>query len=257
MRFRILLNTIILLFYFLCGWSTYEARANEIHVAVASNFYNPFRAISKKFEEKTLHKVKIISGSTGKLYAQILNGAPFEIFLSADNVRTELLEQKGATISGSRYSYALGKITLWSPNINFISNNIKSTLLLGHFSHIAIANPVTAPYGKATVQILKKLDLWKKLKSIAVQGENINQTFQFVFSNNAQLGFVALSQVLDPKIIHKGKRIDIPGNYYDPIKQDLVILKKGAHNNGVKDLWEFLKGDIAKQIIKNYGYGLP
>ena len=199
------------------------AQADEIQAAVATNFHNPFRAVVKQFEKKTGHKVIIISGSTGKLYAQIVHGAPFDIFLAADDLRPRLLIQEGRAVSGPQYSYAFGKITLWSPTLNLISGSVESTLRKKKFSHIAIANPATAPYGKAALQPLKKLGQWDLLKPFMVQGENIGQTFHFVFSENAELGFVALSQVLDPKNNQKGKRIDIPSEYYDPIKQDIVI----------------------------------
>ena len=138
-----------------------------------------------------------------------------------------------------------------------ISDTVKSTLLRKKFSHIAMANPITAPYGKAALQTLKNLGLWKMIQPSVVQGENINQAFQFVFTNNAELGFVSLAQILDPKIIQKGKRIDIPDEYYDPIKQDAVILSNGQSNDGAISLWNFLQSDESKNIIKKYGYGLP
>jgi len=234
-----------------------EAHAAEIQVAVASNFHNPLKEIIEEFEKTTKHKALIISGSTGKLYAQILNGAPFHIFLAADSLRPQLLEKNGGAIYGTRFSYALGKITLWSPDMDAISDTVKSTLLRKKFSHIAMANPITAPYGKAALQTLKNLGLWKMIQPSLVQGENINQAFQFVFTNNAELGFVSLAQILDPKIIQKGKRIDIPDEYYDPIKQDAVILSKGQSNDGAISLWNFLQSDESKNIIKKYGYGLP
>ena len=230
------------------------AWADEIQAAVATNFHNPFKAVVKQFEKKTAHKVIVIAGSTGKLYAQIVNGAPFDIFLSADSLRPKLLIQEGRAISGTQYSYAFGKITLWSPRSNVISESLISTLLKNKFSHIAIANPNTAPYGKAAFQTLEKVGQWDRLKPLVVQGENIGQTFQFVFSENAELGFVALSQVLDPKNNQKGKRVEIPSEYYDPIKQDIVILTRGKNNTGAMALWEFLRGEHAKQIIKKYGY---
>jgi len=251
-----------LFFYFILFlWSFINssliAQAEEIQVAVATNFINPFKSVVKKFERKTGHKVIVISGSTGKLYAQITNGAPFDIFLSADSRRPELLIKQGYAVLGTQYTYALGKITLWSSNTNIISNSVESTLLKKKFSHIAIANPVTAPYGKAALQILKNLDQWENLKPFIVQGENIGQAFQFVFSNNAELGFVALSQVLDPKNIHTGIRVDIPSHYYDPIKQDVVVLTKAGNSVGSMELWNFLKSDEAKKIIKKRGYELP
>ena len=251
-----------LFFYFILFlWSFINssliAQAEEIQVAVATNFINPFKSVVKKFERKTGHKVIVISGSTGKLYAQITNGAPFDIFLSADSLRPKLLIKQGYAVLGTQYTYALGIITLWSSNTNIISNSVESTLLKKTFSHIAIANPVTAPYGKAALQILINLDQWDTLKPIIVQGENIGQAFQFVFSNNAELGFVALSQVLDPKNIHTGKRVDIPSDYYDPIKQDVVVLSKAGNSVGSMELWNFLKSDEARKIIKKSGYQLP
>ena len=232
------------------------SHANEIYAAVATNFHNPFKSIAKEFEKISGHKVVIISGSTGKLYAQIINGAPFDIFLSADELRPQLLIQSGIAISETQYSYAIGKITLWSPKLNILSGNLKSIFLVKKFSHIAMANPTTAPYGRAALQTLKKLGLLNKLKPLIVQGENIGQAFHFVFSNNAELGFVALSQVLDPNNNLKGNRIDIPSEYYDPIKQDIVVLTRAKNNKGAMDLWNFLKSGPAKEVIKKYGYEL-
>jgi len=256
-KFNLLFYIILFLWNFINPGSYPMAQANEIYAAVATNFLNPFKLVVKQFEKKTGQKVIIISGATGKLYTQIVNGAPFDIFLAADSLRPQLLIQEGRAISGTQYSYALGKITLWSPNTNVISESLESTLLKKKFSHIAIANPATAPYGKAALQTLESLGQWDQLKPLVVQGENIGQTFQFVFSKNAELGFVALSQVLDPKNNQKGKRVYIPSEYYDPIKQDIVILTRGENNAGAMDLWRFLKGGQAKRIIKKYGYGLP
>ena len=256
-KFNLLFYIIFFLWDFTSPGYYSMAQADEIQAAVATNFHNPFRAVVKQFEKKTGHKVIIISGSTGKLYAQIVHGAPFDIFLAADDLRPRLLIQEGRAVSGTQYSYAFGKITLWSPNLNLISGSVESTLRKKNFSHIAIANPATAPYGKAALQTLEKLGQWDLLKPFMVQGENIGQTFQFVFSKNAELGFVALSQVLDPKNSQKGKRIDIPSEYYDPIKQDIVILTRGENNTGAMDLWRFLKSDQAKQTIKKHGYELP
>ena len=255
-RFNPIFYIILFLWNFINPVSYPIAWADEIQAAVATNFHNPFKAVVKQFEKKTGHKVIIIAGSTGKLYAQIVNGAPFDIFLSADSLRPKLLMQEGRAVSGTQYSYAFGKITLWSPVPNLISESVKSTLLKNKFSHIAIANPTTSPYGKAALQTLEKIGQWDRLKPLVVQGENISQTFQFVFSENAELGFVALSQVLDPKNNQKGKRVEIPSDYYDPIRQDIVILTRGKNNTGAMSLWRFLKSDQAKRIIKKYGYEL-
>jgi molybdate transport system substrate-binding protein len=251
----IILYFIFLFFYIFINLVS-TTHAGEIQAAVATNFINSFKLLVKQFEKNTGHKVLVISGSTGKLYAQIVNGAPFDIFLSADSLRPKLLINKGHAVSGTQYSYALGKITLWSPSANIIFNSVESTLLNKKFSYIAIANPATAPYGKAAVQTLKSLGLWDQLKPFIVQGENIGQAFQFIFSKNAELGFVALSQVLDPRINQKGKRVHIPNRHYDPIKQDIVVLTKGKNSPGTMELWEFLKSKQAKKIIKQSGYGL-
>ncbi len=251
---------LFVIFFFCCfivSGTLSRAWAGEIQAAVASNFYSPFKNIVHQFEKETGHKVQIISGSTGKLFAQIMNGAPFELFLAADQRRPKLLEKNGNTISGTRFTYALGKITLWSAISNAISEDGKSTLQAKNFSHIAIANPKTAPYGKAALQTMQKLGLWNEVRPLIVQGENISQTFQFVASQNAELGFVALSQILDPKNKFKGKRWDVPEKFYDPLKQDIVILKNGKNNPAAKALWKYLQNDAAKRIIKNYGYGLP
>jgi len=247
----------LFLWYFISPGFASEARANQVLAAVAANFYNPFKDIAGQFEKKTGYRVQIISGSTGKLYAQIINGAPFELFLAADAWRPRLLEQEDKAVSGTRFTYALGKITLWSPNQNKISGDGKIILRKKDFTHIAIANPITAPYGKAALQTLKQIGLWEEVQPHVVQGENISQTFQFVASQNAQLGFVSLSQVLDPKNHKKGSRWDIPEELYDPLEQDVVILIKGKHNPGVRALWKFLRDEPAKQIIKKYGYGMP
>ena len=233
------------------------AQANEIQAAVATNFHNAFREIVVQFERKTGHKVLIISGSTGKLYAQIVNGAPFELFLAADGRRPGLLEKESKAVPGTRFTYALGKITLWSPNPDAISGNGESILRKKNFAHIAMTNPITAPYGQAALQTLKKIDLWEEIQPLVVQGENVGQTFQFVSSQNAELGFVALSQVLDPKNHKKGSRWDIPDELYDPIEQDVIILEKGKNNPGARALWNFLRDESVKRIINKYGYGLP
>lgn len=253
---KLSLSIILSVYYFIVCGTLSIAWGGEIQAAVASNFYSPFKKIAHQFEKDTGNKVQIISGSTGKLYAQIMHGAPFELFLAADQRRPKLLEKNGSAISGTRFTYALGKITLWSATPNIISGDGKSILQARKFKHIAIANPRTAPYGKAALQTMQKLGLWNEVRPLVVQGENIGQTFQFVASQNAELGFVALSQILDPKNKIKGKRWDVPEKLYDSLKQDVVILKKGNSNPGAKALWEYLQSNAAKLIIKKYGYGL-
>jgi molybdate transport system substrate-binding protein len=254
---KLLLLVIFSVCCFVASGTLSIASAGEVQAAVASNFYSPFKKIARQFEKETGHKVRIISGSTGKLYAQIINGAPFELFLAADQRRPKFLEKNGNAVSGTRFTYALGKIALWSATSNAISGDGESNLRSKNFTHIAMANPKTAPYGKAALQAMQKLGLWDKIRPLIVQGENIGQTFQFVASQNAELGFVALSQILDPKNKFEGKRWDVPETFYDPLKQDIVILKKGKSNPSAKVLWDYLQSNAAKLIIKKYGYGLP
>ena len=183
-------------FILLLGFNipTIPAHAEEARAAVASNFLTTFRILVSGFAHKANHQIVIISGSSGKLYAQIKHGAPFDLFFSADQHRPGLLEKEGTAIKGSRFPYAVGRLTLWSPETNFIHTDGKTALTQQPFAHLAIANPKTAPYGKAAEQTLRSLGLWERIKPRLVYGENIAQTFQFVSSQNAELGFVAHSQ---------------------------------------------------------------
>ena len=174
--------------------------AEEVRVAVASNFLSTMKILTSNFEHDTNHRIIIISGSSGKLYAQIQHGAPFDVFFSADQHRPRLLEKEGVAIKGSRFPYAVGRLTLWSPETNFIHTDGKTALTQQSFAHLAIANPKTAPYGRAAEQTLRSLGLWERIKPRLVYGENIAQTFQFVSSQNAELGFVAHSQVLNSNV---------------------------------------------------------
>jgi molybdate transport system substrate-binding protein len=233
-----------------------QAVAEEIRAAVATNFLATFKTIAKQFEQDTGHSVVISSGSSGKLYAQIRNGAPFDLFFSADVRRPELLEQEGLAVQGTRFTYAEGRITLWSRDSTLVKGNGKHVLMSSRFTHLAIANPKTAPYGKAAQQTLEGLGVWTEVKSKIVQGENIGQTFQFVYSSNAQLGLVALSQVLDPKIQGQGSRWDIPTEIHEPLHQQAVLLKSAEHTGAAKSFLQFIKNENSRRIIKEYGYGV-
>jgi molybdate transport system substrate-binding protein len=167
------------------------------------------------------------------------------------------MEEKDLAVKGSRFVYALGRLTLWSPDSNLVNGDGQAVLSQGSFEHLAIANPKTAPYGLAAEQTLKKLDLWDSLKDRMVQGENIGQTFQFVYSKNAQLGFVALSQVLDPKINGAGSRWDVPTTFHDPLAQEAVLLMTGKNNTAAKAFLDYVKGDKSLAVIERFGYGLP
>ncbi len=231
--------------------------AEEVRVAVAANFLATLNEIITNFQADTSHTILVSSGSSGKLYAQIKNGAPFDVFFSADAERPKLLEEEGLAVKGSRFVYSVGRLTLWSPDSTVIQGEALHVLSDGHFDHLAIANPKTAPYGRAAEQTLKKMGLWESLKDRIVQGENIGQTFQFVFSRNAQLGFVALSQVLDPKIDGSGSRWDVPAAFHDALEQEAVLLMPGQNHAGARAFLDFVKGDKSRAIIKQFGYELP
>ncbi len=227
--------------------------ADEIRVAVASNFRNAIVEIARLFEANTDHKAILSFGSTGKHYAQIKNGAPFDVFLAADLRRPLLLEQEGDAIAESRFTYAQGQLVLWSPREDFVDAEGR-VLEDRSFRHIAIANPDLAPYGKAAFEVLHKLGVWNRLKPKLVRGENINQAFQFVDSGNAELGFVAYSQVLLRRQSVKGSFWLIPQSMYSPIEQQAVLLED---NEAARAFLAFLKSRRALQIVAEYGYETP
>lgn len=230
------------------------ALAEQVLVAVAANFVPPFREVAMEFEKTTGHNVQVASGSSGNFYAQIKNGAPFDVFFSADNERPKFLEDEGFGVKGSRFTYAIGRLVLWSPDPNLVKG--EDTLRSESFKHLAIANPKTAPYGAAAMQAMQKLGLWESVQSRLVMGENLGQTMGFIESGNAELGFLALSQVMDPKMKGKGGRWDVPINLHEPIQQDVVLLAKGKDNPAAKALMEFMGGPQATAIIERYGYEL-
>jgi len=228
------------------------AVAGEIRVAVASNFANTISYLADHFEKESGHKVTLILGSTGKHYAQIKNGAPFDIYFSADSKRPELLDNEGIALPNSRFTYALGKLILWSPKEKLVDKH-GAVLEQRNFHHLAIANPKLAPYGRAAKEVLTTLKLWKSLGTKAVRGENIGQAFRFVQSGNAELGFIAYSQVKQSNHDIKGSYWNIPDSLYSPIKQQAVLLKD---NDIARDFLSFIKSNQAKNIIKSFGYDI-
>ena len=230
------------------------AFAEQVLVAVAANFLPPFREIAIEFETATGHNVRVATGSSGNFYSQIKNGAPFDVFFSADMERPKLLEDAGLGIKDSRFTYAIGRLVLWSPNPDLIKG--QETLGLQQYKRLAIANPKTAPYGVAAMQAMQQLDLWENLQPQIVMGESLGQTMGFIESGNAQLGFVALSQILDPKFNVQGSRWDVPAHLHEPIKQDGILLTKAKDNAAAKALMEFIGSPHAKKIIERYGYEL-
>lgn len=240
--------------FFISSAAASPALADQALVAVAANFIPPFREIALEFEKVTSHRLRVVAGSSGNFYSQIKNGAPFDIFFSADMERPKLLEEEGLGVKGTRLTYAIGRLVLWSPNADLVKG--EETLRLKHYKRLAMANPKTAPYGFAAMQALQTLKLWETVQPQIVMGENLGQTMGFIESGNAQLGFVAFSQTLDPKIQGQGSRWDVPSNLHDPIKQDVILLEKGRDNQAAKALMEFISGSEAKTIIERHGYEL-
>jgi molybdate transport system substrate-binding protein len=229
------------------------ARAGEIRVAVASNFAPALQDIAADFEVRSGHRVLLSSGATGRQYAQIVNGAPFEIFLAADAERPSRLEREGVAIAGSRFTYARGRAVLWSPRNNYVDAD-GQVLSRGDFRHLAIANPRLAPYGAAAREVLAARGLSELPAARIVIGENIGQTFRFVQSGAAELGFVAYSQILQPGIAVTGSYWIVPQSLYTPLDQQAVLLKDDAV---AREFLDFLKREPARAIIRAYGYETP
>lgn len=229
--------------------------ADEVQVAVAANFTAPIKAIASAFEKDTGHQVVASFGATGQLYAQIQHGAPFEVFFSADDSTPAKLESEGLSVAGTRFTYAIGSLVLWSAKTDYVEGDDR-VLKANQFKHLAIANPKTAPYGLAATQVLDKLGLTEAVQSKLVEGQSITQTLQFVSTGNAELGFVALSQVYKDGQINSGSAWIVPDDMYEPIKQDALILKKGEDNPAATALVEYLKDPKAAEIIKSFGYQL-
>jgi molybdate transport system substrate-binding protein len=239
---------------FALAFSSSVALADEVQVAVAANFTAPIQKIAPDFEKDTGHKIVASFGATGKFYAQIKNGAPFEILLAADDETPTKLVGENAAVAGTQFTYAIGKLVLWSAKEAIVDPE-GDVLKKGGFDHIALANPKLAPYGAAAVETMKTLGVYDALQPKVVTAENIGQTYQFVSSGNALVGFVALSQVLkDGKI--EGSAWIVPAKYYTQIRQDAVILEKGKGKPAAEALMKYLKGDKAKAVIKSYGYEL-
>ena len=232
-----------------------SAHAGEVSVAVAANFSAPMRHIAAAFEHDTGHKAVLAFGSTGKLYAQIRHGAPFQLLLAADEATPKRLEDEGLGVAGTRFTYAIGRLVLWSRQPGFVDGD-GDVLKAGRFAHIALADPKLAPYGAAAVEVLQGLGLMPALAGKIVQGENITQTQQFVATGNAELGFVALSQVFADGKLTQGSAWIVPARLYTPIRQDAVLLASGKDNAAATALLAFLRGDKARAIIRSFGYEL-
>ncbi len=238
-------RTLFALFVIVCSTASHAA---QVKVAVAANFTAPMREIAARFHETTGYEALVSYGSTGKLYAQIIHGAPFQVFLAADRERPRLLHESG--LGATPQTYAIGRLALWSADPGLIDGS--TVLKAADFDRLAIANPKTAPYGIGALQILEALDVESQLKRKLVKGDNIAQTYQFVMTQNAQLGFVALSQVQDG---HEGSVWVPPQSLYDPLLQDMVLLENGKADPAALAFVDFLFSDEVQQITKRYGYG--
>ncbi len=232
-----------------------HALAEQVQVAVAANFTAPLQAITSEFEKDTGHSVVASFGATGQLYAQIQNGAPFEVFLSADESTPAKLDNEGLGVSDSRFTYAIGSLVLWSAKPDYLDGS-DAVLKANQYQHLAIANPKAAPYGLAATEVLDKLGLSAAVKDKLVEGQNITQVHQFIATGNAELGFVALSQVYKDGQLSSGSAWMVPAQMHTPIKQDALILKTGEHNPAAAAFADYLKGPKAAAIIKSYGYQL-
>ena len=227
--------------------------AAEVNVAVAANFTAPAKDIAVLFEKHTGHKATLSFGSTGQFYAQIKEGAPFQVFLAADDTTPARLEKESQTVAGSRFTYAIGALVLWSAKEGFVDGK-GEVLKTGGFAHLSIADPEKAPYGTAAVETLTRLGLNDALQAKIVKGNNISQAHQFVSTGNAELGFVALSQVYKDGKVTSGSAWIVPTELYEPIRQDAVILVKGQGNAAASAFVDYLKGPKAGKVIESYGY---
>jgi molybdate transport system substrate-binding protein len=230
-----------------------QCHAAEIRIATASNFRNAMNALARQFEQASGHQVVPVYGSTGKHFAQIINGAPFDAFFAADSRRPERLEQDGLAVPGSRFTYARGRLVLWSPRADYIDDHGR-ILEQGNFRHLAIANPELAPYGAAARDVLDSLGLWQELSQRLVQGENVGQAFLFVRSGNAELGFVAWSQLVSGEQPVEGSFWLVPENLYNPVEQQAVAL---TDTEATRTFMSFIRSEEATGIIRDHGYTTP
>jgi len=236
----------------LCGFS--PAWATDLHIAVATNFNRTATALVHHFEQQSEYTVRLVFGSTGKHYAQITHGAPFELFFAADERRPALLEKNGLAVPRTRFTYAQGRLVLWSPDVNRI--DAKGDVLANdNFRKLAIANPRLAPYGFAAREILQARGLWKKLQPRLVRGENIGQAYQFVRTGNAQLAFIAAAQIFtDGNLPRTGSLWVPPQSLYTPVIQQAVLIKDTP---AARAFIRFVKSDTARNIIRQHGYNTP
>ncbi len=232
------------------------AQAGEVNAAVAANFTEPMQRIVAEFQKDTGHTVKLSFGSSGKFYSQIKEGAPFDVFLAADVKNPKLLEDEGLAAGGTRFVYALGKLALWSAQPGYVDGK-GAVLRKGGYNKLAYADPKLAPYGLAAKETLEELGLWNAVQGKLVTGESITQTYQFAATGNAELAFIALSQITKDGKVSEGSYWLVPSYLYNPIRQGAVLLTAARDKAAAQSLLDYLKGDKAKAVIRSYGYELP
>ena len=231
------------------------AHADVVQIAVAANFTAPAKALAEVLAKTTGHEAKLSFGATGAFYTQIKNGAPFDVFLAADDERPLKLEKEGDTVPGTRFTYATGQLVLWSAKPGSVDDK-GAVLKANQFNKLAVANPKNAPYGAAAMQALDKLGLTAAVQPKLVTGESIGQTYNFIATGNAELGFVALSQVLDAGKLKGGSMWVVPAQLHTPIVQDAVILKRAAGNPAAKAWMALMQTPKTKEFIRTYGYAV-
>ncbi|WP_448546572.1 molybdate ABC transporter substrate-binding protein [Thalassotalea fusca] len=230
-----------------------KAQTDRIHVAVASNFTAAMKQLVHEFEASTGHQVSVSYGSSGKFYAQILHGAPFHVFFSADQDKVTALNDKELTVKASQITYAVGRLALWS-NKGGIGIPSAEALVEGNFNRIAIANPNLAPYGIAAMEVIDALNITSAVANKLIRGENIGQTYQFVSTGSAEYGFVAYAQILASLSNSSGAYWLVPEHLHRPIKQDAILLKRGEKNRVAEKFLNFVQSAQAQEIIESFGY---
>jgi len=237
-------------------WLPLSAHADEALIAVAANFDETVAELKTEFEARSQHRITVTTGSTGSLYAQIVNGAPYDLFLAADQARPLLLEKSGDGVDGSRFTFATGRLALWSADSALIQADLQTTLAQTEIVALAIPNPALAPYGIASRETLQSLQMWETLRRKIVMGENAGQTHALIATGNAQAGFVALSMVIAHAGNPASSYLPVPEELHAPIRQDAVLLRHGRSNSAAMDFLTYLRSDEGRAVIKASGYGV-
>jgi molybdate transport system substrate-binding protein len=234
-----------------------SAGADEALVGVATNFSAVLEKLSEEFQQETDHRISIAGGSSGKLYAQILNGGPYDLFLSADDALPERLARTAFGVAGSRFTYAVGRLALWVPGEAITSTDLREVLVDDRIRRLAIANPALAPYGVAARNVLQALGIWPEMHGKIVMGENIGQAYALVATGNADAGLVAMSFLVLAGEPPGGHFIELPASAYAPIRQDGILLAHGRENAAAIEFMVFLQGVKARELIAASGYSVP